>query len=208
MNPSSTKRNLIIESALKLFSIKGINGTTVSELIEKANVSRRTFYKYFNSKEDLLSEFKRFKQIAYFDKFFREVVPNFVNLSPRAQMEVFIEILFDTFTRPNPYENLFLRALMSPHLLNLFDIDPMDFYNSSIEFIEGLFKRLEIDNPRRKSRLFLTLLDGALLDKHVCDIHDIGIDFKMWMHDVRIEVKDWIENYLLKYRKSNENNKK
>lgn len=48
-----TKR-LLIEAAWDLFARNGYDGTPVQAIIDKAGVSKGTFYHYFSSKEDIL----------------------------------------------------------------------------------------------------------------------------------------------------------
>jgi AcrR family transcriptional regulator len=48
-------RARIVERAAQTFASRGIAATTVQHLLESADVSRRTFYQYFQSKEDVLS---------------------------------------------------------------------------------------------------------------------------------------------------------
>ncbi|CBL45726.1 Transcriptional regulator [gamma proteobacterium HdN1] len=49
----SAKANVLFYS-IGVFARKGIADTTVQDLLEAANVSRRTFYKYFKNKVDVL----------------------------------------------------------------------------------------------------------------------------------------------------------
>ena len=55
----SRKRQLvkdaIYEAAIDLFATKGFDETTVEELAEAAGVSRRSFFRYFETKDDLLA---------------------------------------------------------------------------------------------------------------------------------------------------------
>lgn len=46
-------RRLLIETALDLFSTKGFEETTLEQLTRAAEVSQRTFLRYFTSKEDV-----------------------------------------------------------------------------------------------------------------------------------------------------------
>lgn len=46
-------RTRLIEAALALFLKHGYDGTTIDDIADAANVSRRTFFHYFKSKEDV-----------------------------------------------------------------------------------------------------------------------------------------------------------
>lgn len=46
----------ILIHAIGVFSVRGLERTTVQDLLDAAGVSRRTFYKYFQNKEDVLEK--------------------------------------------------------------------------------------------------------------------------------------------------------
>lgn len=47
-------RDSLRAAAHRLFAEKGFSGTTIDDITEAADVSRRTFFRYFDSKDDLL----------------------------------------------------------------------------------------------------------------------------------------------------------
>lgn len=51
--PDATKRADILEAALTEFQVRGFGGARVDDIAERAQVSKRTLYRYFPSKEDL-----------------------------------------------------------------------------------------------------------------------------------------------------------
>jgi len=48
-------RDAIYDAAIELFAKKGFDETTVEEVAEAAGISRRSFFRYFESKDDLLA---------------------------------------------------------------------------------------------------------------------------------------------------------
>jgi AcrR family transcriptional regulator len=50
-------RSRIIESAIELFSARGIDGVSVEEIAEAADVGKGTVYNYFQTKEDIIVAF-------------------------------------------------------------------------------------------------------------------------------------------------------
>ncbi len=51
-------RDALIQAALALFQEKGFDATTIDDVTARAGVSRRTFFRYFNSKNELVSPFR------------------------------------------------------------------------------------------------------------------------------------------------------
>lgn len=57
-NPAAIEsRRRIVESFLDLLQVKHIEDITVGEIVENAEVARKTFYRHFKSKEDVLEAY-------------------------------------------------------------------------------------------------------------------------------------------------------
>lgn len=66
-----TKRELIMEAGLKIFSQKGFHKTKIEEIAQEAGIGKGTVYEYFNSKEQLFKEIIR-EGMELFDDVIRE----------------------------------------------------------------------------------------------------------------------------------------
>lgn len=53
MSKKEIKRQLIIQSAIEIFSKNGFQNSSISEIARRANVAEGTIYQYFKNKEDL-----------------------------------------------------------------------------------------------------------------------------------------------------------
>mgnify|MGYP000852017104 FL=1 len=53
-NKPKTRKDRILDAALRIFAEKGFQNATITEISKKAGVSEATIYEYFGTKEDLL----------------------------------------------------------------------------------------------------------------------------------------------------------
>ena len=96
----------IIEKGLKLFVKNGYDGTTLETITEAAGISRRTFFYYFKSKEDIL--------LAAHDSGFREALrPAMLDESPdQAPIDAVQKCLIKLASRYETKESVVFDRLM------------------------------------------------------------------------------------------------
>ncbi|MGI6778402.1 MAG: TetR/AcrR family transcriptional regulator [Acetivibrionales bacterium] len=56
MTTKEQKREMIINAALKVFSQKGVNSSTIEDISRQAEIGKGTVYEYFESKKSLFQE--------------------------------------------------------------------------------------------------------------------------------------------------------
>ena len=61
------KKEALFNSAYELFTTKGITSTTISDIVEKAEVAKGTFYLYFTNKYDIKNKLVVHKTQELFD---------------------------------------------------------------------------------------------------------------------------------------------
>jgi len=75
---NSSKYQLILEAAIKVFARRGFYGTTISQIAREAGVADGTIYLYFKNKDDILVQFFTYKTRQVFSGF-REELDRAVN---------------------------------------------------------------------------------------------------------------------------------
>ena len=119
-------RDTLVEAGLSLFSERGYDGTTVEEISDAVDLSARTFFRYFETKDQVLfadlpqrvealAEVLRADEDAGIADIVRHIVDFFVADLPRSadQMRVQLRVVAD---------NTSLRAALFQHQAELVDV--------------------------------------------------------------------------------------
>lgn len=108
-----TKKENIIESALKLFSAKGFEGTSVREIAADADVNVAMINYYFGSKEKLFESVVDYKA-SFLRGIFSELVNN-KKLSPIEKIDFMIDQLIERKFSDAKFSHLLHRELWLEH---------------------------------------------------------------------------------------------
>ena len=95
----SEKRTQILALAKKKFERFGFNKTTVDEIAKEGNISKRTLYQEFESKEKILEELLMFEALSV-----RKAILNQINkiTDPKEKLQTFIRLALK-YLDQNPF---------------------------------------------------------------------------------------------------------
>lgn len=137
-------RMCIARALIQLMEEKQLEVITITELVEKANVSRMTFYKYYKSKQEVLSdymyemvneymkdtkkrtdigEFRDYKHICHCFEFFKQYSPFILTLINAGMYAVIIDALnhyMDTYVLPTTRYSKYELYYYSGALCNIY----------------------------------------------------------------------------------------
>ncbi|MGB3619895.1 TetR/AcrR family transcriptional regulator [Ketobacter sp. MCCC 1A13808] len=133
----------VLFNSIEVFTSKGIEDTTVQDLLDAANISRRTFYKYFKNKVDVLESIYQMAAELLMIRF--KSVQN-----EAATMSDFIvrcvELYFDYHTHLGPLVRMMTeearradsplathRATLLQHIVEMFEEKYYEFENINLD---------------------------------------------------------------------------
>ncbi len=82
------KKDSLLDSAFSLFTSKGINKTSISDIVEKSGVAKGTFYLYFKDKYDIRNKLISHKAGQLFDIAEKEMIK--ANITDLPEQIIFI----------------------------------------------------------------------------------------------------------------------
>ena len=126
------KEDALYNTAFELFTTKGTNKTTISDIVEKAGVAKGTFYLYFKDKYDIRNKLASHKTKDLFYAAYQSVRQNHITGFP-TQLHFMIDHILDDlrndsqlliFVSKNLSWNVFQEALderMPDREVNFYD---------------------------------------------------------------------------------------
>lgn len=104
----SAKRDQLVNTAQALFQKHGYHATGIDTILEKSGVAKRTLYKHFSSKDDLISAVLEAYDESFRDEFFRAVES--AASTPRARLLAVFDQAEKWFSHKNFFGCLFVKA--------------------------------------------------------------------------------------------------
>jgi AcrR family transcriptional regulator len=152
-------RENIENIALELFALKGYHATSVSQIAEKAGISKGLLYNYFKSKEQLLDSII----MKVYDELMR-IVQMAGNLPAEEQIEQMIIRTIDHLKKNITFWKLYLflvhQSDVHKKLSELYEKMRDDYMN----YVVKLFKEMGSENPAMEALMLGTMFDGVGLN--------------------------------------------
>jgi AcrR family transcriptional regulator len=155
-------RERIIKTAHQLFYSKGIKATGIDSLIAQSGVAKMTFYKHFPSKQALVMEFLRQRDVNWF-KWFKDSLA-VKNAKGKEKILAIFDVLEEWFSKSEFRGCAFINTA----------VETRDFcaeeHQFSIQhkkqlasYFEELVREIPLKEPKKLSEQLLLLTDGAIV---------------------------------------------
>lgn len=162
-----SKKEDIINTALKLFNSHSYNSIGVDRIISESGVAKMTFYKYFPSKEKLIEECLLQRNInlqTSLNAALAECDPE----DPLGQLKAIFEWYNAWFLSEDFNGCMFQKALEEVIKIYPSTLEPATQYKIWLTaLVQRLLTQLGIQNPTHLATLIVSILDGMTIQAHV-----------------------------------------
>jgi len=198
------KKQELLRAAIDLISIRGIEYLSVESVLDNTKndngtrISRRTFYKYFNSSADMVKAITEYSKQLEIQPVYLKLITDFETLSSNDKLNGYIDTFFKLFVVDNPrMAGLNLRYLTDSDFGEIFDLDLEAYNNTLANFVEKIFIDMNSTNPSLHSRMLIIFLRGLMIEV----TSSYRTNKALITHAQLLEIKDEIKNLISKLTK-------
>ena len=164
---TATRRDLLVETAAKLFARHGFHATGIDRILAEAGVAKMTLYKHFRSKDELILAALR-RRDEEFRNWFRRRVEARAD-TPRARLLAVFDVLAEWFEQPDFAGCTFVTAAAEFHPAE----DPIhaaaaEHKRLLLAFLRDLAGEAGARDPETLAQELGLLMEGATALAHVC----------------------------------------
>jgi AcrR family transcriptional regulator len=165
--PPKSGRARLVYAAIELFYRHGFQAVGVDRIIAEAGVTKTTFYKHFESKDDLLIAAIRQREEWEMEAW-TAAVAKLAGEDPRQQLLAFFDVLDRWFNAPDFRGCQFINAAAefpNPH-------DPVhavaaEHKRKNRDFFRDLARAAGVDDPETFADQYTALVEGTLVLRQV-----------------------------------------
>lgn len=175
MRPS--KRDELVEKALKVFYRNGFHATGMDMLAVETGISKTSMYKYFRTKEDLILAVLRLRDDEFRSWLFRRMEE--LGTTPRGQLVAMFDGLREWFAEEGFRGCMFIKASAEYQEVG----DPVYMQSAEhkrllLAHIRSLADKAGARDPDTLARTLLLLKEGAIVMAHLMRGENQAMDAK------------------------------
>jgi AcrR family transcriptional regulator len=165
-NDMSTKREQIVNAALRLFYQRGFNATGVDAVIAEARVSKKTLYNHFRTKDELILATLRKRDELFRNNLMRETERK--ASTPIARLSALFDTIGDWFREKSFSGCMFINAAaeFSDHDNPSHQL-AAQHKKLVCDYIEGIAEEAGAADPKALAYELNLLIEGAIVYAHV-----------------------------------------
>lgn len=158
------RENHILEVALELFAHQGYETTSISQIANKAGISKGLIYNYFASKEDVLK-----RMINHLDEMSDWYLSAIQDDDPRMMLRKMIGLYFDTLIENKEHWKLISELTFKVEQFDFIREFARDKLKAYHTLLNDLLGRIGIEQPQHEAKILAALFDGIGLQYLVAE---------------------------------------
>lgn len=164
--PVSDRREHLIDTAIRLFAAHGYHATGIDMILKESGVSKKTLYRHFRSKEELILGALR-KYDGQFRNGFMRQVEESAN-TPRDRLLAIFDVAEDWFQQNSFYGCMFINAIGEYSAPDTAIRQACkDFKTMMRRYIQDLCTNTDAQDPKILADEIALLLEGAIVTAQV-----------------------------------------
>jgi AcrR family transcriptional regulator len=156
------KKNLIMDVALELFAKNGFHATSISEISQKAGISKGLIYTYFTSKQEILKEITD----AAIGKIYKNFDLNKDGILTKEEFIFFIRESFRIVKESLTFWQLYTALILQPGVIDSFGKEYKEYDGKAQPLVRQLLDFLKLnesEDPQGDLMVISSMLKGAFL---------------------------------------------
>lgn len=165
--PATTGRDRLIAAGMELFYREGFHAVGLDRVIEYAGVTKTTFYKHFEAKDDLVLACVTARdawEMEAWERGVKEIAGN----DPRGQLIAFFDVLDEWFNEPSFHGCMYINvATEFPDKRSPIHQAGAKHKREARDYFRSLAEKAGAKDAEEFADHFTILIDGTLVLRHV-----------------------------------------
>ena len=169
--PQSARREHLVDTAVELFAERGFHATGIDLIVDKAGVSKKTLYRHFRSKDELILAALKKHDGVFRNDFMHQVKAR--TTMPVERLYAVFDVASDWFHSNKFYGCMFINAIGEYSEADTPIRKVAKEYKAMMRsYIQELCQQAGLNDPDGLSQKLALLLEGAIVTAQVSGTTD------------------------------------